>query len=98
MSATLANVVHCGHHSELVLLEQDGAPLVATRDRLVQPLVDKVHDDLRWDDVLEELLAMLVALAVFLLRARFLYGILWICMIFVILENNSRMFMIFMIL
>ena len=68
VSATLANVVHCGHHSALVLLEQDGAPLVATRDRLVQPLVDKVHDDLRWDDVLEELLAMLVALAVFLLR------------------------------
>ena len=64
----LANGFRCGHHSYLVLLEQDGAPLVATRDRLAQPIVDKVHDDLRWDDVLEELLAMLVALAVFLLR------------------------------
>ena len=75
--ATLANVEHGGHHNALVLLEQDGAPLVATRDRLVQPLVDKVHDDLRWDDVLEELLAMLlVALAVFLLRAKLVCRIL----------------------
>ena len=66
VSATLANVVHCGHHSALVLLEQDGAPLVATADRCQQPVDDKVHDGSRWDVVLEELLAMLlVALAVF---------------------------------
>ena len=70
MSAALANVVHCGHHSALVLLGQDGAPLVATRDRLVQAILHEVHEELWWNDVLEELLAMLlVALAVFLLRA-----------------------------
>ena len=59
-----------GNHSWLVRLEQDGAPLVATRDRCMQPVVDKDNDDLRWHDILEELLAMLlVALAVFLLSA-----------------------------
>ena len=64
----LANGFRCGHHSCLVLLEQDGAPFLATRDRCQQLVVDRIHEDLRWDVVLEELLMIPVALAAFLLR------------------------------